>query len=124
MISDLVRPALTSASRWPDELLQEAFFFLRVPVGLLHRAAPVADRAEGAARRVGAQLVGLRVGMLEDFPGLEIEEFLVADILQHQRLLAVADDDPIALADFQLGHAYLCTATTSDTALTAAMALS
>src|SRR5262245_24848904 len=88
----------------PGELLQEPLLLLLVPIGLLHRAASRSDRAEGAAGSIGAELVGLRIGMLEHVPGLEIEEFLVAGILQHQRLLAVADDDPIALVDFQLGH--------------------
>src|SRR5713226_2417571 len=87
------------------EPLQEPVLFLRVPIGLLHRAASRSDRAEGAARRVGAELVGLRVGMLEDFPGLEVEKFLVADVLQHQRLFPIANDDPITLANLQLGHA-------------------
>src|SRR5262245_10918921 len=42
--------------------------------------------------------------MIEDFPGLEIEKFFVACILQHQSLFPVTDDDPIALPDFQLVH--------------------
>src|SRR5262249_47839854 len=35
-----------------------------MPIGLLHCAAFGSDRAEGAARRIGSQLVRLRVGML------------------------------------------------------------
>jgi hypothetical protein len=66
-----------------DELLQEPIFFLRMQIGLLHRAASRPDRAERAARRIGPELVGLRIGMLEDLTGLEIEEFFVADVLQH-----------------------------------------
>ena len=42
--------------------------------------------------------------MFENFPGLEVEEFLVADILHHQRFFAIANDDPISLLDFQFLH--------------------
>src|SRR5262249_41652083 len=76
-----------------------------MPVGLLHRAAFGPDRAKGAARRIGSQLVRLRVGMLVDLLGFEVEEFFVAGVLQHQCFLAVADDDPVALPDFELLHA-------------------
>src|SRR5262249_49358468 len=54
---------------------------------------------------IGSQLVRLRVGMLVNFPGLEIEKLLVPGILQHQGLLTVADDDPVALPYFDLLHA-------------------
>jgi len=84
---------------------QESLFLLRMPVGLLHRAAGGAERIQGAARRVGSQFTRFRVRMLVNFPGPEIEEFIVADILKHQSLLAVADDDPVALPDFELLHA-------------------
>ena len=86
-------------------LAQELLFLLRMPVGLLHRAAWRAEGIQGAARRVGSQLVRFRVGMLVNFPGPEIEELIVADGLQHQSLLAVADDDLVALPDFELLHA-------------------
>src|SRR5262245_20333701 len=76
-----------------------------MPIGLLHCAAFGSDRAEGAARRIGPQLVRLRVGMLVNLLGLEVEKFFIAGVLQHQRLLAVADDDPVALPDFELLHA-------------------
>src|SRR5712692_10439730 len=76
-----------------------------MPIGLLHRAAFGSDRAEGAARRIGSQLVRLRVGMLVNLLGLEVEEFFIAGVLQHECLLAVADDDPVALPDFELLHA-------------------
>src|ERR1700687_5490992 len=45
--------------------------------------------------------------MLENLPGLEVEEFFVAGVLQHQCLLAVADDDPIALTNLQFEHEIL-----------------
>ena len=41
--------------------------------------------------------------MVEDLAGFQIEEFLVARILEHERLAAVAHDHPIALANLQLG---------------------
>ena len=44
----------------------------------------------------------LAIRLLVDFPGLEIEELRVARVLQHQRLLAVANDHPVALPDLQL----------------------
>jgi hypothetical protein len=43
--------------------------------------------------------------MFVNLAGLQIEEFFVADVLQHQGFLAVADDDPIALPNFGLLHA-------------------
>src|SRR5215813_6701484 len=76
-----------------------------MPIGLLHYAAFGSDRAQGAARRIGSQLVRLRIGMLVNLLGPEIEKFFVAGVLQHQCLLAVADDDPVALPDFELLHA-------------------
>ena len=39
-----------------------------------------------------------------DMARLEIEEFFVADILQHQRLGTVANHDEIAVTDFRLTH--------------------
>src|SRR6516162_6804395 len=76
-----------------------------MPIGLLHCAAFGSDRAEGAARRICSQLVRLRVGMLVNLLGLVVEKFFVAGVLQHQCLLAIADDDPVALPDFELLHA-------------------
>src|SRR4029434_2397594 len=76
-----------------------------MPIGLLHCAAFGSDGAEGAARRIGSQLVRLRVGMLVNLLGPEVEKFFVAGVLQHQCFLAVADDDPVALPDFELLHA-------------------
>src|SRR3954470_10010284 len=86
------------------QLLQKSFLLLAVPIGLLDRAASASDRAEGPAGLIGAQIGGLRIGMLLDLPGLEVEEFFVPGILQDQRLFPVADDHPIALPDFQLLH--------------------
>src|SRR6478735_3553608 len=86
------------------QLPQEALLFLGVPIGLLHGAASVADRAERSAGGIGAQLMCLRIGMIEDLPRLEIEEFVVARVLKDERLPAVAHDHPIALANLQLGH--------------------
>ena len=99
MISDLAWPPLTLGIETDDQVAQEPLLLLRVPVGLLHRAASMADRAEGAAGRVGAELVRLGIRMFVDFAGLEIEKFFVADVLEHQRLSPIADDDPIALAE-------------------------
>src|SRR6266550_9463880 len=76
-----------------------------MPVGLLDGTAGGSDGTEGAARRIAPQFVSLRVWLLVDFPGLEVEELLIADVFQHQRLLAVADDNPIALANLRLRHA-------------------
>src|SRR5262249_57705202 len=76
-----------------------------MPISLLHRAAFGSNRAEGAARRIGSQLVRLRVGMLVNLPSPQVEKFFVAGVLQHQCLLAIADDDPVALPDFELLHA-------------------
>jgi hypothetical protein len=64
----------------------------------------VADGIEASARCIGAHFTGLGIGVFENFPGLEIEEFLVADILHHQRFFAIANDDPISLLDFQFLH--------------------
>src|SRR5262249_14618641 len=47
----------------------------------------------------------LRVGMLMNLSGPQVEKFFVAGVLQHQCLLAIADDDPVALPDFELLHA-------------------
>src|SRR5262249_51464489 len=44
-------------------------------------------------------------GMLVNLLGLEVEKFFVAGVFQHQCLLAIADDDPVALPDFELLHA-------------------
>src|SRR4029079_8995240 len=87
-----------------DQLLQKSILLLPVPIGLLHRAASASDRAEGPAGLIGAEIGRLRIGMLLDLPGLEVEEFFVPGILQDQRLFPVADDHPIALPDFQLLH--------------------
>src|SRR3954447_18609805 len=87
-----------------DQLLQKSILLLSVPIGLLDRAASASDRAEGPAGLIGAEIGRLRIGMLLDLPGLEVEEFFVPGILQDQRLFPVADDHPIALPDFQLLH--------------------
>src|SRR4029079_6060578 len=87
-----------------DQLLQKSILLLPVPIGLLHRAASASDRAEGPAGLIGAEIGRLRIGMLLDLFGLEVEEFFVAGILQDQRLFPVADDHPIALPDLQLLH--------------------
>src|SRR5262249_21729179 len=87
------------------ELAQEPIFFLFMPVGLLHGAAFGSNRAEGATRRIGSQLMRLRVGMLVNLPGPQVEKFFIAGVLQHQRFLAIADDDPVALPDLELVHA-------------------
>src|SRR3954449_230557 len=87
-----------------DQFLQKSFLLLPVPVGLLDRAASASDRAEGPAGLIGAEIGRLRIGMLLDLPGLEVEKFFVPGILQDQRLFPVADDHPIALPDFQLLH--------------------
>src|SRR5207248_5633009 len=76
-----------------------------MPIGLLHRAAPAVDRIEGAAGRVGALLASLRVGLFIDLFGFQIQELVIADILQDKGFFAVTDDDPLAPADLQLGHA-------------------
>src|SRR5215467_13630897 len=76
-----------------------------MPIGLLHCTAACSHRAESAAGRVGPQFARLQIGLLVDLPGLEIEEFFVTRVLQHQGFLAVADDDPVPLADFELLHA-------------------
>ena len=76
-----------------------------MPIGLLHGAALGSNRAEGAARRIGPELVRLRIGMLVNLPGSQVEKFFIAGVLQHQRFPAIADDDPVALPDFELLHA-------------------
>src|SRR5215813_15627609 len=43
--------------------------------------------------------------MLVNLLGPEVEKFFIAGVLQHQRFLAIADDDPVALPDFELLHA-------------------
>jgi hypothetical protein len=88
----------------PEQLVQEFVLLLLVKIGLLDRAASVSGRAKAAPRRTGAELARRCIGVLEDFAGLEVEEFFVAGILQHQCLFPVANDDPVALADLQLGH--------------------
>ena len=52
------------------QIVQKIPFGLFVPVGLLHRAARMADRLERAAGRVGSLVVGRRVVLLENFPRL------------------------------------------------------
>ena len=59
---DLALPALHLRVEMAGERLQEALLLLGVPIGLLHGAAPVADRIEGPAGRVGSQLAGLWSG--------------------------------------------------------------
>src|SRR4030081_2073578 len=78
-----------------------------VPIGLLYGAASASDRAERPAGRIGAQFGRFRIGMLLDFPGREVWDFFVPDVLQDQRFFPVANDHPIALTDLQLLHAVL-----------------
>src|SRR5438105_7001463 len=84
-----------------DELMQEPLFLLVVPVGLLHRTARGPDRTESTARCIGSELMGLRGRLLVDLPCLEPRDDGVADILQDQRLGAVANHHPIAARDLQ-----------------------
>src|SRR5262249_3488208 len=87
-----------------QQLVEEFLLLLLVKIGLLHSTAPVSDRAEAAPRRAGPELARLRIGMLEDLARLQVQEFLVAGVLQHQRLLAVAHHDPVTVPDLQLAH--------------------
>ena len=75
---------------------------LVVPIGLLHCAAHVANRAEGATRLIRPHLMGFGVVLLVDLPGLKGRRFPIAGVLQHQRLGAVADHDPHAVVDFRI----------------------
>src|SRR3954452_17292858 len=83
-----------------DQLLQKSILLLPVPIGLLHRAAAASDRAEGPAGLIGAEIGRLRIGMLLDLPGLEVEEFFVPRIFPDQRFFPIADEHPILLPDF------------------------
>src|SRR5437870_13180765 len=83
------------------EAAKELLFLLVVKIGLLDRAAAIADRAETAARRVGSDLMGLEIGLLANFQGLEIGRNRVAGIRKHQRLLTIANNDPVALMNPQ-----------------------
>src|SRR3974390_2776144 len=53
--------------------------------------------------------------LLEDFQRLQIKKLVVADILEHQRLGAVADHNPFAVADDQAGHENLLRTQPEDT---------
>src|SRR5258708_911992 len=86
------------------ETFQEPMFGLVVPVGLFHGAAPGIDRADGTPRSVGALLVGLGVLLLVDLLGLQVGKFFVTDVLEHQGLCAIANEDPFALGNFYSGH--------------------
>src|SRR4051794_12220310 len=86
---------------------QEALLLLLMPVGLLHGTAPAVDGIDRSARCVRPLLMGLLIWLLVNFPGLEIDELGVAHVLKHQRLLAVANDHPIALPDQHVRHAHL-----------------
>jgi hypothetical protein len=86
------------------KLAQEPVLLLRMPIGRLDRTAACSHRVEGAAGRVCPQFSRLRIGVLVNLPGLEVEEFFITRVLQHQGFLAVAHDDPVALADFELLH--------------------
>src|SRR5262249_10213161 len=83
------------------ELLQETVLRLLVPVGLLHGTAAGIDRIDCAAGGVAAPLRDRRIGPPRDRPGLPIRKLPGADVLENERLAAVADDDPFALADLQ-----------------------
>src|SRR6516164_1669161 len=105
MLLDLMHGKLDEILVDFGALAQKPIFLLFMPIGLLHGAAFGSDRAEGAARRIGSQLVRLRVGMLVNLPSPQVEKFFVAGVFQHQRFLAIADDDPVALPDFEPLHA-------------------
>jgi hypothetical protein len=104
MISALVLPPWTGGVETARKLLQETLLRLLVPVGLLHGAAVGIDRIDRAAGGVAALLAGRRIVLLVDLPGLQIRKPRVADVLENQRLGAVANDDPFASADLQPGH--------------------
>ena len=83
---------------------QKPLLGLLVPIDLLHGAAPVAGRAEGPARSIGAEFVVGWVGLLEHLPRGQVRMHAGPCVFQHQSLGAVADDDPSTFVDFQFGH--------------------
>src|SRR5205085_2344539 len=83
---------------------EETALRLVVPIGLLHCATRLAHRIDRPTGRVRSLLAGLRIGLLIDLFGLEVQNLVVADVLQHKRLGAVTHDNPVTLIDFQLGH--------------------
>src|SRR5262245_18966961 len=51
--------------------------------------------------------MGLLIRLLVDLARLEVEDLGVADVLQYQCLLAVADPDPMSLPDQHVRHEFL-----------------
>ena len=83
-----------------NQMQEEGPFRLVVPVGLLNGAATaVTGRTEGPARCIGAELMGGQILLFEDLDSLEVGKLGVADVLQHQRLGAVADYNPFVTVD-------------------------
>jgi hypothetical protein len=74
------------------------------PVGLLDGAADIADRIDGTAGGIGALFAGRHAFGFANLLGSQIGEYLVTDIFKNESLAAVANDDPLALFDFQFWH--------------------
>jgi len=79
------------------QLHKEVSFRLVVPVGLLHSAFDVADRAVGAARRVAAERACRQVLLLQNLYGLEVGKFGIARVFENQSLRTIADNNPLAV---------------------------
>ena len=88
------------------ERLQELLLVAIVPVGLLDPAPRRADALMHPAGTVGAERAGRGVLGLERAPGAQVRIFLVADVLEDDRLPSVADHDPRALPELQFHRLY------------------
>jgi hypothetical protein len=66
-------------------------------MGLLVPCAEFAPLPRG----IGAQLAGLRFGLLMDLSGLECLEFIISHVFQDQCLRAVRDDYPIFASNIE-----------------------
>ena len=77
----LDQPGLHRGIEAIGELAQEPIFLLFMLIGLLHGAAFGSNRAEGATRGIGSELVHLRIGMLVNLPGSQVEKFFITGVL-------------------------------------------
>ena len=86
------------------QIAQESLLSLSVPVGLLSGAEHLAVGGKEPTRPIGALLAGTRVALLTDFFDAQVRIDFVADVVEDDRLLVIANHDPFAGLDLKLGH--------------------